>query len=372
MVQNQNIRIVRLSMCTKLAKNKLSSNSRRKNSASLDTLEQLVTNSPEPPKTEDKLVFNKGTRADDKKTLQKRARRKYMSTGLALRLVDAHKQNPDSILKKSYWNTYHCCNQLAVMESGKVKSHYCKNRWCLVCNSIRTAQLIIKYRPYLNEWDKKVMVTLTRGPRCKGAELKAVIEEMQFIFNQIRKTFNQRYKRGKSEKFVGLRKMECTYDPKTNTYHPHYHLILKSPVIAQEFMIIWLKKHPKANKKAQDIRAADDNSVIEVFKYFTKVITKTKNGERAIYADAMDVIFNAIRGKRTFQNFGFKVGKVDFTEEEINEVIDELAELADWDQDTGDWIVQDTGELFSGYSPGDNMRELVGKKIVVRTGYDSS
>lgn len=258
------------------------------------------------------------------------------------------------------------------MESGKVTASYCKNRWCLVCNSIRTAQLILKYKPILLGWEDKVLVTLTRGPRCRGSELKLVIEEMQFIFNQIRKTFNQRYKRGTSEKFVGLRKLECTYDPKTNTYHPHYHLILESPTIAKEFLEMWLNKHPKANRKAQDIKVADDNSVIEIFKYFTKVVSKTKDGERAIYADAMDVIFNAVRGKRTFQNFGFKVGDVDFSSEEIADVVDEIFDVADWHQEVADWVVRDTGELFSGYEPGGGMTELVEQKIIARTDFDSS
>ena len=355
-----------------IATNSVISKPTGNSSASLDTLAQLVTQPPEPPENGEDFKLNKGTRADDKQTLQKRARRKYMSTSLSLRLVDAQKQNPESVLKKSYWNTYHCCKQLAVMESGKVVSSYCKNRWCLVCNSIRTAQLILKYKPILSEWEDKVLVTLTRGPRCRGSELKTVIEEMQFIFNQIRKRFNQRYKRGTSEKFVGLRKLECTYDPIKNTYHPHYHLILESPVIAREFVKLWLDKNPKANRKAQNITVADDNSVIEVFKYFTKVVSKTKDGERAIYADAMDVIFNVVRGKRTFQNFGFKVGAVDFSKEEIAEVVDVLLGLADWDQEVADWVVKDTGELLSGYIPGEGMKELVNDKIIVRPMFDSS
>ena len=259
-----------------------------------------------------------------------------------------------------------------VMESGKVISSYCKNRWCLVCNSIRTAQLILRYKPVLAEWENKVLVTLTRGPRCKGSELKTAIEEMQFIFNQIRKILGKRSQRGKGNKFIGLRKLECTYDPTTNTYHPHYHLILKCPKMANELVKLWLVKNPKANKKAQDIRAANDNSVIEVFKYFTKVVSKTKDGKRVIYADAMDVIFNAVRSKRTFQNFGFKVGKIDFSKEEIAEIVDSFLESAVWDQDCADWVVSDTGELLSGYIPSDDMKKLVTEKIIVRTGFDSS
>ena len=361
----------------KLAKNRVIGNSSvikksvSKKESSLDTLAQLATLGKEPNEYVG-FDLTRGTQKNDKKTLKKRARRKYLSTGLSLRLVDAEKQNPNSSLKKSYWNSYHCCGEMAVMKSGKVTSSYCKNRWCLVCNSIRTAQLIIKYKPILDTWEDKVMVTLTKGPRCKGAELKGVIEEMQKTFIQIRKIFNKRHERSNGDRFVGLRKLECTYDPKTNTYHPHFHLIMECPFIAHDFLEFWLKKNPKANRKAQDIRPADDNSITEVFKYFTKVITKSKEGESTIYADAMDVIFNAIKRKRTFQNFGFKVGKVDFTEEEISEVMDELLDVCEWNQDATDWVSTETGEMLSGYIAGDGMRELVTKKIVVRTHYNSS
>ena len=353
----------------KLRSNCINSNTGKAlNSTSLDTLAQLATFDQEDPN----FKLSKGTDINDKKTLQKRARRKYMSSSLSTRLVDASKQNPDSLLQKSYWNSYHCCKQLGVMESGKVISSYCKNRWCLVCNSIRTAQLILRYKPVLDKWENKTFVTLTRGPRVTSVTLKAAIEEMQFIFNQIRKIFGKRAQRGTGKKFLGLRKLECTYDPTTNTYHPHYHLILDCPEMAEEFVNIWLKKNPLANRKAQDIRPADNNSVLEIFKYFTKVISKTKSGDKAIYADAMDVIFNCIKGKRTFQNFGFKVGKVDFSKEEIAEITDQLAEVATWEQDVSDWVVKETGELISGYAAGEGMRDLVENKIVVRTGFNSS
>jgi len=52
--------------------------------------------------------------------------------------------------------------------------------------------------------------------------------------------------------------------------------------------------------------------------------------------------------------------------------MDELLEVANWHQKDADWIIEETGEMVSGYSPGDGMRELVEKKIVVRTSYDSS
>ena len=138
---------------------------------------------------------------------------------------------------------------------------------------------------------------------------------MQDTLGQIHAKLKKQYQRNKREKVMGLRKLECTYNPTRNDYHPHYHLIIKGKRNAEDFLNEWLSRVPKTSYKAQDLRPADNKSSKELFKYFTKVVTtvKDKKGEvkdRKIYADAMDVIFNDIKGKRTFQNFGFKAPKV--------------------------------------------------------------
>jgi len=86
----------------------------------------------------------------------------------------------------------------------------------------------------------------------------------------------------------------------------------------------------------------------------------------------MDVIFNCIKGKRTFQNFGFKVGKVDFSSEEVADLVDQLAGVAEWQQEVTDWVDRETGEVISGYVAGEGMRDLVENKMIVRTGFNSS
>lgn len=337
---------------------------------SLDTLAQLATSS----KKEDDIKLIPCTHESDKKTLQKRAYRKYINTSLSLRLVDASKINPKSTLQKSYFNSYHCCKTIAIHSSGKVKGNYCKNRWCLVCNSIRTAVLIHKYMPVVEDWNDKYFVTLTL-PNCDGRDLRATIDEMQKVITQIRKVIQKRYQRGKGEKFIGVRKLECTYNPKTNKYHPHYHFVIDGHDNASELLNIWLKKVPAAKAVAQDIRPADDNSSKELFKYFTKVVTtiKDKNGDikdAKIYADAMDVIFNSIKGLRTFQNFGFKtkneVLAEDFVPAELSG--DPIVSEAVWVQELADWA-EENGELLSGYIPLEKTKRLVNKKIIVRDNF---
>ncbi len=349
------------------------------NVSSLDTLAQLVTttlhtseNTSETEVSSEPTISLKAcTKLEDKKILKKRAKRKYISTGLALRLVDASRLNPKSTLKKSYFNTYHCSSKLTVHKDGTVRTNYCKSRWCMVCNSIRTAVLINDYMPIIDQWEDKYFVTLTL-PNCKGRELKSTIKYMYKIFNGVKHKLRMRAERHNTPKFVGLRKLECTYNHKTDTYHPHFHFILDDEDHADELVNNWLGKVKTANIDAQDIRRADSTSVKELFKYFAKLVITVKDNDNnivdsMIYADAMDVIFNAIKGTRTFQTFGFKKvkSKEELTgEEEESEVIAE----ANWIQQLGDWADSE-GNLLSGYIPATFTKRLVEKRLIVRSNY---
>lgn len=327
----------------------------------LDTLAQLAKCS----ENEDKLSLSAVTTIDNKQALLKRARRKYLGTGLSLRLVDAAKSNPNSILKKSYFNTYHCAKVLQVFASGKVKSSYCKNRWCMVCNSIRTAKLINSYKPILSEWNDKYFVTLT-VPNVPAPALLHGINRMAYNFNKMRKRMQKQKKKKGKLKFIGLRKLECTYNAVRNDYHPHYHLIVRGEDVAKLAIKMWLEYYPDASDKAQDYRLADNNSCIEMFKYFTKVISKSSKGDRVIYADAMDVIFNCIRGKRTFQNFGFvKPKNMGEASTDDDDGLDLFADVYTWYQEVGDWCNVSSGEFLTGYKPTPEMEKLV-NKIMVR------
>ena len=190
-------------------------------SASLDTLVQVGTKCP----SDEEMRLIPCTHESDKIALKKRAKRKHLSAPLSLRLVDASKNNPDSNLKKSYFNTYHCCRTIAIRDDGSVRANYCKNRWCLVCNSIRTAQLINRYVPVLDQWEDKYFVTLTL-PNCTALDLPGTLDFMQNTFGKIHAKLKKQFQRKKRDKIVGLRKLECTYNADRNDYHPHYHLSL--------------------------------------------------------------------------------------------------------------------------------------------------
>jgi len=288
------------------------------------------------------------------------------SNGAAIGLARSAEKSETSILRKSYWNTYHCSSTLQGFPDGTIAGRYCKNRWCMVCNSIRTAQSILTYVPVIKTWENAHFCTLTR-PNVKGEDLKDEIKALHKIFFLIKEKIKQQHKRGKIDfKFVGIRKFECTYNAISDTYHPHFHVIFKDKDQAIVFMGEWMRRNPRANNKAQDIRPADSNSLVELFKYMTKVISKTGKGNRVVYADAMDVVFNAMIRKQTIRGFGFFLPKID--ENEDSKKVDKgfANRVLQWQQSCADWVDVDTGELLTNYIPGEEFKKFVNEKIISR------
>ena len=361
---------------------------RSKSGPPLDTLAQGGTNS----KTvllDDAVDLDfdivGSTNTDDKKSLIKRSRRKNFNDSLIPRLVEASDQNPLSYRSKSYWNTYHCASSMIHYSDGKTRANYCKNRWCMVCNSIRTAQLINTYSHIIESWGDRYFVTLTL-PTVPRLDLKESIAVRGRVLSKCLGTIKKRHQRGKAPKLEGIWKMECTYRPQSDEYHPHYHVIIRSKSNAYLLRDMWLKNFRSADIKAQDVRRATMGDAKELFKYFTKLVSSTgkkvapgaRIDSRSIYADAMDVIFNAMKGRQTFKPFGFK--KSDYPdppsseEEEIHtgDVENEPFAIGEsvWNRNAKDWVNEDTGELLSGYIPGESFQEFLDTRIIVRPGYD--
>ena len=280
-------------------------------------------------------------------TLTRRAKAKFITNGLSFPLIDL-----DSPLKKSYWRTFYCTSVL-LQEGHKITSQYCNNRWCIVCNRIRTAKMIEKYYPVIiKEVQDRQFVSLTI-PNVQGQRLRRVIEDMILNFQRIKNKMQYR----DQIKIKGIRKIEVTYNPSRNDFHPHFHLVMEGRAQAEQLLREWLIRYPKAVDQAQDIRPADHNSIIELLKYTAKLIhkddyTKLDDGriEIGIHAQALDTIFQALYCKRTYQGFGIRV-KVDEDVSELeSEVFEEIMSDIDvwkWEQDTSDWI-STYGELLTG------------------------
>lgn len=332
--------------------------------ALLDKLAQLATNAGLQQSNDEDFDVVSCVEVDNRQALVKRARAKYFTNGITNHL----RKIEDSPLRSAYINTYHCGSSL-VQSGSKIKSTsgYCKNRWCMVCNRIRTAVNINRYLPVVQKWEKPFFVTLTI-PNVSADCLGTGIEFMHGSFDTIRKRYSRRFQRGVAAvPFCGLRKFETTYNPVRNDFHPHFHFVVSGEDYARALHDDWLNIVPGAECWGQDIRSADERSLRELFKYFTKVVSSRKSGhgvERRIYVAELDLIFRAIRGRRTFQSFGFVVGKessdvIENKEEFIEQIEKEM--FFTWKQEFTDWINDDTGEFLTEYVPSKGLIDILEK-----------
>ena len=277
-------------------------------------------------------------------SLQKRAKAKFISDKITLGLLDLQRTKDR---KKPFWNTYHCSKYL-FQEGQKLTSHYCNNRWCLVCNRIRSAKLITGYSKPLSTLDEPYFVTLTI-PNVPAEKLKKEIDRMQYVFNLIRKSMHKR-----GTKIIGIRKLEVTYNQHRNDYHPHFHLIVSGKQVAEEIINGWLKRYTKAERQAQDFRKADMNSIIELFKYFTKMVTK-----HGVNLKALDVMIKALKGRRVVQPMGINKYVSEDVDEIMSMIYSELESNNDiWEFVDSDWYSQKTGEKLTGFVPSETLLKL--------------
>ena len=103
--------------------------------------------------------------SEAKKAGLKKARKKYFSFGLASGLAF---HNPESPLIRSYTNSKFCAETITVDPDGMSHSHYCKNRWCPLCQSIRIARLINGYQPQLEQMGEYAKEILKVKPGITG------------------------------------------------------------------------------------------------------------------------------------------------------------------------------------------------------------
>jgi hypothetical protein len=329
----------------------------------LDKLAQQVTSPSEGGSVavvEDDLKLTKNAQFSAKANFGKRARVKYLTEAMAVGLANI----PSSKLTKSYWNTFYCSSILQ-KKGDSLTGKYCKNRWCLVCCRIRSAQLIKQYAPVLESWPDKHLVTLT-VPNCSAVDLDPTIKGMKAGFDTIRRSWTMQHRRKqRASSLVALRKLEATNNPERNDYHPHFHLVVPDLATGNELRAAWLSQFPSAKWDGQDVRPANGGAAHELFKYFTKLVT-TKSKERFIRLEPLNVIFEAIAGQRTFQAFGVPKATEELGDEEANALAEELNidAVFEWVQDQADWIDKSSGEMLTNYQPSPQFRAFVESKIV--------
>jgi len=293
--------------------------------------------------------------------LLRRARAKHLTLPLATMLTELR-----TPLEKSYRNTIYCASLLEQDETGQIRGKYCGNRWCLVCNRVRLARAINCYHPVVAEWPDPWFVTPTL-PNVAAKDLRSTINAMLRDLAAIGRAI----KRTDQLSFHALRKLECTYNRYHDSFHPHFHLVVQGRPTALALRRRWLACHPEAVLEAQDMRTCDARSMLELFKYFTKLIMKRQDDRSArtiAPALALDAIFSAFRQRRVFQPMGFRGGVPGDEDEEsavgisgATTIRHRLAERVRWQwmQDLHDWVDLKSGDMLTGYEPTERIRRLV-------------
>lgn len=305
-----------------------------------------------------------------KENLIRKAKRKDMTRAINRYLVKLSK----SPLHK-YYARCGKCGQVLRQEGDKLITQYCQCRHCLNCCAIRTAKMINAYLPQLRNLDDPYMITLTIPDGHVGdLNLRETADDMISKWRKIYKSVRKKWMEKEGIEVKGFRSMEVTGSwhkkEKRHKYHPHFHIIIDGYAIAKDIQQKWLELNPGATEINQRIVEANEGSMKEILKYFTKFFDKkhrtvtTRKGKvkrvcykKEINVHRLDIMLNSLDGLRLFNAFGIKK----ILEDKDSEIFDNLEsqryeELEVqvtkwfWQDITSDWVDITSGECLTGNS----------------------
>jgi len=301
--------------------------------------------------------LGKGTDLADTRALQGRAKRKLISQALSVGLASIAEEKGDTEMARTFWNAYRCQKQLTVNQ-GRSYGDYCKTRCCALCSSIRKAEIINRYLPEIQTWKDPHFVTLTQKA-VPAHNLEKWFFGVNKAFRQILSKYKKRHQRGKGIKLMGIKSLECNFNPTRRTYNPHLHFLVPSKEIADILIMEWQKKWTDkfTSPFAQHKRPVKhiEKDLVETIKYGTKIFTDfdaRKKGRmpKRIYLHAIYNIYKAMKPYRLFERFGFNLPKQE--KNGIKTVIpaEQCKEFV-YAPEVYDWVNEKTGEGLTGYTP---------------------
>ncbi|MFN0217171.1 MAG: protein rep [Saprospiraceae bacterium] len=304
-----------------------------------------------------RTLFGKGTDLADKRALNNRARRKLTAQVLCVMVATELEKRGEKELARTFWNTFHCQRKL-VSHKGRSYGDYCKNRFCPLCVSIRRGEFINRYLPVIETWEDPYFVTLTQKS-VPAEKLERWFFGVDKAFRQIKNKYKKRNQRGGKIKFMGIKCLECNFNPKRKWYNPHLHLIVPNKAMADLLKLEWQKKWTEkfTSPLAQKIRRVGSHrrDLIETIKYGSKIFTDFDARDKGkmppkIYVAAMINIYKAMKPYHLFDSFGFNLPK---EEKSSTKTIVPSVECKDfiYAPEVYDWVNDKTGEGLTGYTP---------------------
>lgn len=217
-------------------------------------------------------------------------------------------------------------------KSKIIKTIKCKDKFCSICQKIKSTKDKIAIQTIYNFVKDTtnysyLFLTLT-APNVKGENLKKELEDYAKSFERLFKL-----KRVKKINKGYIAKLEITYNAETNTYHPHYHVLIAVPknyfeeteyyITHNDWLLMWRKAKRDESitqvniKKVKNKNENGINSeVLELSKYISK------DCDYLLSLDTFEVFYNQTYRKRFFKYGGiFKDAVKKFKNGELEKYI---------------------------------------------------
>lgn len=335
------------------------------------SLNTLAQNGTDNTFTQTTIIAGEGSELGNDKSIKGRAKRKLLSQILVLSLIEISEKKEAYETVKSLWNTYHCQNRIYSYQD-RLYGQYCKNRFCTLCCSIRKADIINRYFPIISKWEQPYFVTLTVKSINKD-RLPSVIKKMLIGFERIKDRYRKRSQRGGNFRMIGIKSLECNFNSDKRTYNPHFHLIVATKEIAEILITDWLDLWGKkwALRPAQNMQPVQnlESALIEIIKYGSKIFTEPDVNKKSaqkvntrIYAAGLYNIFEAMKGKRIFDRFGFNLPLNSKKAPKGARLVKDFGEWI-YSPENHDWLNSENELILSGFSPNTELINLLSSAI---------
>lgn len=207
------------------------------------------------------------------------------------------------------------CKKVYLQQGTEYKTHTCKRKTCLMCQNKRTAELIDSYLNQLDFSKNDIYLGTATHSATSKAQLKKNLNDTIKAFGTIVRNIKKTYKL----EVKAIRSIECTYNEQKNWFHLHVHYLIIGKKEAELFQKLWLDKFSKTkdytvNKGGQDLRLANKNSGLELFKYCTKI------GSDENFSSLAEILY-VFQNRRLVQAYGMKKEVSENSENEVTENI---------------------------------------------------
>ena len=208
-----------------------------------------------------------------------------------------------------------------IAEKGKLhKANFCKDRLCPMCSWRRSYKIfgqVSQIMEQIHGGYKFLFLTLT-VPNVSKEELNSAIDHLMSSWNRF-----TGYKPIKKILRGYFRALEITYNKESNTFHPHFHIVLAVPLSyfssrdylsRDDFLELWRKATRNASITQVDIRVCKDkyskdelnsqkflsSAVAEVAKYAVKSSDYLLDDEQ-LTDELVEVFSSALLHRRLVQ-----------------------------------------------------------------------